>query len=255
MIVVDASIAVKWAVDEPGRAEALQVLDLEQDLGAPDLIFAELTNVLRKKVKSGEVTSEQAMRALDAVHSTITTVVGSADLWADALDLARNLDHSAYDCFYLAAAIGGGLLVSADEKFLRKCREAGFGAFVSAPEEASENIVRPPLDTSVPAAMLEDVERLASLVDVAARAFDTPAYRNLERIVTSLSVDRQCGLLALGWLGRSHHNLDDWPNLLVNAKQLLAGGLDPNRRYVLAQMAHVGRGLQKLRVARVETAS
>ena len=54
-LVVDASVAVKWFVDEAGadRAAALQ----GESVCAPDLIFAEVGNALwklqRKKVLSG----------------------------------------------------------------------------------------------------------------------------------------------------------------------------------------------------------
>ena len=48
-LVIDASIAAKWFVEEPGRAQALEVLD-ETDRQAPDLVVAEVANVIWKKV-------------------------------------------------------------------------------------------------------------------------------------------------------------------------------------------------------------
>ena len=49
MLVVDARVAVKWVIQEPGTAEALE-LRRHQSL-APDLLIAECANVLWKKVR------------------------------------------------------------------------------------------------------------------------------------------------------------------------------------------------------------
>lgn len=135
MIVVDASIAVKWAVDEPGRKEALAVLDAEGPFVAPDLIFAELANVLRRKERMGEIAVEQTALAVEAVSGALFATVPSSDVWPEALRLARLLDHSVYDCMYLAVALGRGPLVTADERFAKKCTENGLGAVVALPSD------------------------------------------------------------------------------------------------------------------------
>jgi predicted nucleic acid-binding protein len=278
MIVVDASIALKWAIDEPGRDDALQVLDLDEDLIAPDLIFPELANVLRKKLRSGEVNPDQAVRAIDGVRSALSIIVGTAEICDDALGLAVILDHSAYDCFYLAAAVGAGVLVSADERFLRKCRENGFSLFVSGPREIAGRFRHQVLETSLSRETLEEVERLASLIDATFQdiserlapndatlfrvvstsaltpAFDSPAYRRLAETIRSLPIAHQADLLALGWLGRGHHRREDWPSLLTNARQMLSEGFDKHWPYVVAQLAQVGRGLRKLRDTAGESA-
>ena len=272
MIVVDASVAVKWAVEESGRTEALEVLDLDQGLAAPDLIFAELANVLRKKIKAGEVTSDQARLAIRGVHSALSTVIDSAELWEDALGLAQTLDHSAYDCFYLAAATGGGLLVSADDRFLRKCRDHGFSAFIPGLEAIPHLSADHIREAVVSSGTIEQVERLASRIaitieDLGGRAastaggtrfqvipsgaltpvFASPAYRKLIEVLEALAVDQQATLVALGWLGRSYRHRDDWPRLLSDARQLLAEGFEIHEHYIVAQMAQVSRGLEKLR--------
>jgi predicted nucleic acid-binding protein len=47
-LVIDASVAVKWVVEEPGTQEAL--LLRQHRLLAPDLLVAECANILWKKV-------------------------------------------------------------------------------------------------------------------------------------------------------------------------------------------------------------
>ena len=72
MIVVDASVAVKWFVAEVDHAAALEVLAASETLIAPDLIILETLNVLRRKSKRGEVTSEQLAAAGTSLVDCLT---------------------------------------------------------------------------------------------------------------------------------------------------------------------------------------
>ena len=45
MLVLDASVAVKWFVEEPGTAAALALLAEDESLIAPELVIAEVANV------------------------------------------------------------------------------------------------------------------------------------------------------------------------------------------------------------------
>jgi predicted nucleic acid-binding protein len=46
-LVIDASVAIKWVIDEPGTKEALSLL--KHRLYAPDLLVAECGNILWKR--------------------------------------------------------------------------------------------------------------------------------------------------------------------------------------------------------------
>jgi len=133
LIVVDASIAVKWMVEEPGRADALKVLDLQEEIVAPDLIVPEVASVFRKKVIRSEMTLPQAEAGLSAIGDLFGRFVPCADLAMEAWAFSQRLDHSVYDCFYLACAVPSAKLVSADVRFVEKCRAAGFADFVLSP--------------------------------------------------------------------------------------------------------------------------
>ena len=51
--IVDASVAIKWVVDEPGTEHAL--LLRRDSLAAPDLLVPECANILWKKVRRKEL--------------------------------------------------------------------------------------------------------------------------------------------------------------------------------------------------------
>ncbi len=52
LYVVDASVAVKWVVEEPGTQQAMALLN-RHELAAPDLILAECANISGKRCGAG----------------------------------------------------------------------------------------------------------------------------------------------------------------------------------------------------------
>jgi len=119
-LVIDASIAVKWVVDEPGTPEAL-VLRRTAKLIAPDLLVAECANVLWKKVRRNELSREEALLAAGLLQGAEIEFLPTRSLLEAATRISIELDHPAYDCLYLALAVENDCrFVTADERFLRK---------------------------------------------------------------------------------------------------------------------------------------
>lgn len=119
--VVDASTAAKWLAPEPESipAEAL----LGETLTVPDLIFAEVANVLWKKVGRGEMDPATAAAAARWLRQVPLRIVECGALLQEALALSLRLDHPAVDCFYLALAMRGeGRLVTGDGRLAARCR-------------------------------------------------------------------------------------------------------------------------------------
>ena len=122
-LVVDASIAVKWVVEEEGTAEAVRLLQRSR-LIAPELLVAECANILWKKVRRDELSSEEALLAARLLQSADLELTSTRSLMERATQIAIELDHPAYDCIYLAlAAARDCLFVTADERLLRKLDE------------------------------------------------------------------------------------------------------------------------------------
>jgi predicted nucleic acid-binding protein len=145
--IIDASAAVCWFVREDEAIDASFLLDNSIKRIAPDLIFSEVSNVIQRKVRLGQLTWERADAALATLDRLFDEVVPSQKLYRQAFDLSRKLDHSVYDCIYLAAALSteSGFLVTLDSKFLTKAKAAGadsrihtlelaYARFVSAQE-------------------------------------------------------------------------------------------------------------------------
>ena len=100
--VVDASVAAKWVVPESDSARAQALLD--EALIVPDLLFAEVGNILWKKQTRGELSTDAARLGVRWLLQVPLQVHDSASLLVDGLALALRLGHPAYGCLYLALA-------------------------------------------------------------------------------------------------------------------------------------------------------
>lgn len=119
--VVDASVAGKWLAPEPESAQADTLL--ADELIVPDLIFAEVANILWKKASRGEMDGAVAAAGARWMQQLPWRVVPGADLMSAALALALRLQHPAYDGFYLALAVSSDCpLVTADRRLFDRCR-------------------------------------------------------------------------------------------------------------------------------------
>lgn len=122
-LVIDASIAIKWVVEEDGTADAL-TLRRRTKLIAPELLTAECANILWKKVRRDELSRDEATLAARLLQAADVELSPTRHLLEAATRSAIELDHPAYDCLYLAlAAERDCRFVTADERFLRKLKE------------------------------------------------------------------------------------------------------------------------------------
>jgi len=115
--VVDASVAIKWFVTEPGTEEALALLETGSVLHAPDLIIAETCNIGWRKARVGEILPEDVKVIARDLCRSFQEIVPGDLLSARAVEIALALNHPVYDAFYLALAEARDLpLVTADRR-------------------------------------------------------------------------------------------------------------------------------------------
>lgn len=116
--VLDASVAIKWFVPEVHSDAARRLLASNHTFLVPDFFFAEVANVLWKRVRRGEDTVENARQILADLNAFPVEVCLSQPLMLLALDIALENDRAVYDSLYLALAVSQQCqMVTADEKF------------------------------------------------------------------------------------------------------------------------------------------
>jgi predicted nucleic acid-binding protein len=135
LLVVDASVATKWFVDEEDSDAAAALIEAYV-LAAPELMAVELLNVMTSRLRAGSVTLAivtGVARDLDRMNIQWRP---DRALAAAALTHAVALRHPVYDCLYLALAIELECpVVTADRRFARAAARGGFGDLVTLLED------------------------------------------------------------------------------------------------------------------------
>jgi predicted nucleic acid-binding protein len=116
-LVIDASVALKWVIEEDGSEAATALLSSET-LVAPDFLLVECANVLWTKARQRSISREQAVAALLAVQAAPLELRPNINHVTAAQAIAFDLDQTVYNSLYLAVALAEGTrLITADVKF------------------------------------------------------------------------------------------------------------------------------------------
>ena len=141
-VVVDASLTLKWLVEEEHSDKAHAILQSwdNHDITpvAPHLMPFEVANALHRRVVRGELTVEVAAELIQSLLSSRLELHEAPNLHGRALELASQLGQGAvYDAHYLALAEALDCeLWTADERLVRTAGQVAgqvrwIGEFVS----------------------------------------------------------------------------------------------------------------------------
>lgn len=129
MIVLDASVALKWLIaDEPGRPAALAVLAAiersPERYAVPELFFNEMLAVLCRRTTESELRLREHLSGIEQLG--LTRIHNGHELLGMALHMARAWSVSGYDAVYLATAqLLGGTWLTADGQAAKRVRKPG----------------------------------------------------------------------------------------------------------------------------------
>ncbi len=116
-VVVDASVALKWVIEEDDSAAATDLLR-EEPLTAPDFLAVECANVLWVKARRRVMSADNARAGLVAILAAPVQLLPSAQYVIAAQAIALDLNQTVYDSLYLAVALAErAMLVTADAAF------------------------------------------------------------------------------------------------------------------------------------------
>ena len=124
LIVLDASVAVKWFLPEKVETLATEALTLLDRCGknelriiVPDLFWVEFASVLWKAIRRGNFPKASADAALASLKRFDFPTVPSLKLLDSAFEIATAYGRTVYDSLYVALAVQtNSQLITADER-------------------------------------------------------------------------------------------------------------------------------------------
>ncbi|MBA2333508.1 MAG: type II toxin-antitoxin system VapC family toxin [Blastocatellia bacterium] len=105
MVVLDASVAIKWYIKEKNLFEAEKLLNGYYELHAPELILPEFGSIVWKKVRRNELTSEEGSSIIKSFSRQNVTYHSHKPLVTASYIGADLSAQTVYDWSYLALAV------------------------------------------------------------------------------------------------------------------------------------------------------
>jgi predicted nucleic acid-binding protein len=120
-IVVDASVVVKWVLEEEDSALAEALAN--RTMTAPNLLLIECASALLRRARAGDLPFEAVSGKIHALRQAPVRLTPAEHHLDQAVALAVQMRHPVYDCLYLALALARGVpMVSADRRFVSAVR-------------------------------------------------------------------------------------------------------------------------------------
>jgi predicted nucleic acid-binding protein len=130
--VIDASVVTAAFLGEPEASKAGALLISGKELFAPDLLYAETSNVLWKRRRRGEISGTECLQLMEDILRLDLKVTASAELVRYALPMSLETHRTVYDCLYVAlAARNNTCLFTADKRLVNSLKGGPLAGYVA----------------------------------------------------------------------------------------------------------------------------
>jgi predicted nucleic acid-binding protein len=138
--VIDANVMLDILLNQRSGDDILQFISETYNV-APELIFLEVGNTLRKYVLRGDISQVDALSAFEEIPNLLSKTYPDIRHVNEAMDLSLQLGHSVYDCLYLVLARRmNGTLVSYDKKLAKLAKEMHLETFPLGPAQKKNGL-------------------------------------------------------------------------------------------------------------------
>ncbi len=129
--VIDACVAIKWFIPEPGYQNAFEIIQSYSEFLAPELFLIEIDAILTKKVRKREIEVSEAHILFDEVRKLPFKLIHYGQIAKLSFELSATLPITLYDACYLSVALQFNEEVfTADHRFYRGISETPFKDYV-----------------------------------------------------------------------------------------------------------------------------
>lgn len=130
-VVPDASVAVKWLLEEAGSDRAREWLRTAGAICAPELLRVEAAAAIARRFRTGSIGEDDAKERLASCFSLLSErrvrYVSDRSLLEEAARIAVQIRHNLQDCMYIACASRvDAVLVTADTTLLERAARFEF---------------------------------------------------------------------------------------------------------------------------------
>lgn len=127
VLIIDASVAAKWFVEEEHSGAALSALKEGNQLHAPDFLFLEMDSIIGKWIRRSVINHLEGIELRDALRLYPIQRHPFISFLDPAFTISSRTGQSVYDCLYVALAVLlKGKMLTADRKLYDGLRSGPF---------------------------------------------------------------------------------------------------------------------------------
>ncbi|MEN0652720.1 MULTISPECIES: type II toxin-antitoxin system VapC family toxin [Hyphobacterium] len=131
MPVVDANVALAWAVPSSRTQSALHVLESPGDIIAPTLLVHEVANAVWLMINQQLIAPDEGEAIRAEAIAPVRILESDRVLAWRALQIAAELRHPAYDAFYLAVAEAESMpFITGDRRLIARAAGSPYASMI-----------------------------------------------------------------------------------------------------------------------------